>query len=167
MSGICLALPGRFGASSSMDPSYSGLLHGQSSAYWVLHSISFLASTGIRQGCPLSPPIFVLVADLLLRKLRNTLGDNGVARAFADDTAVTLKTIATMPAVMDVFKQYSSSQLVLNFQRTMVIPLFYPEALDTAADEIRRILPTRVGLTYGKKALYLGIRLGPDSIDQG
>ena len=73
-----------------------------------------------------------------------------------------------MLAAMDVFQQYSSfSQLVLNFHKTMVIPLFYPDALDKAAGEIRRILPTGMDLTYVRKALYLGILLGPESIDQG
>ena len=59
------------------------------------------------------------------------------------------------------------SQRFLNFQKTLVIPLFYPDALDKAADEIRRILPTGMDLTYVRQALYLGILLGPDSVDQG
>ena len=35
--------------------------------------------------------IFAVVADILLRKLKAVLGEEGVVKAFADDTAVILK----------------------------------------------------------------------------
>ena len=127
--------------------------------------ISFLASRGIRQGCPLSPLSFVLIADLLLRRLKSTLGNQGVVRAFADDTAVIIKSILSMKAVLEVFLQYSSfSQLSLNFKKTMVIPLFYPHDLQAAVEEIQALIPHEVRLSYVRKAIYLGIWLGPDSI---
>eukprot|EP00400_MALV-I_sp_L67-5_P000289 gene289-782_t len=50
------------------------------------------AKVGIWQGCPLSPLIFAVVADILLRYLQKIiLQDKGKVRAFADDTAVALK----------------------------------------------------------------------------
>ena len=58
---------------------------------------SFTATVGVRQGCPRSPWCVVLVADLGLRCVTNTLGSTGRVRAFADDTAVDTKDVCTMP----------------------------------------------------------------------
>ena len=54
-----------------------------------LHSkVSFLS--GIRQGCPLSPLLFALASDSLLRILKYHKCVVAI-KAFADDTAVVLK----------------------------------------------------------------------------
>ena len=50
------------------------------------HFPSFLSTGGVRQGCPLSPILFVLCVDVLLRRLRDEL-PSACIRAFADDNA--------------------------------------------------------------------------------
>ena len=47
----------------------------------------FIASTGTRRGCQLSPLLFAVVAELLLRMLQQRF-PSAMARAFADDTAM-------------------------------------------------------------------------------
>jgi hypothetical protein len=78
---------------------------------------------GIRQGCPLSPLLFALVADLLVRRLAKQSTD--VVRAFADDVAVVTpdlkKHIAEAVPLFNDFGKVSG--LFLNIHKTVVIPL--------------------------------------------
>ena len=46
----------------------------------------FQITAGIKQGCPLSPLLFTVATDILLRYLNLHYPDMGL-RAFADDTA--------------------------------------------------------------------------------
>jgi len=123
---------------------------------------SFLAEVGIRQGCPLSPLIFAVVADLLLRRLEDTLQGRGEVKAFADDTAVILKNIEVLEVLMDEFGIYAGFfNLHLNLSKTVVIPLFFPGELQRATAWIEAHVPSSRGMKIEDRATYLGIELGP------
>ena len=85
----------------------------------------FSIEAGIRQGCPLSPVIFAVVVDILLRKIQQQLPE-GVTRAFADDIALLSNDLPrdadTIKAIFEEFAEISG--LDLNLNKTVVIPLW-------------------------------------------
>jgi len=63
---------------------------------------------GIRQGCPLSPLIFVTVMDILLRTMDKTLEGGHLIGAFADDIGVVLHDAEKqLPQIASIVKEFS------------------------------------------------------------
>jgi hypothetical protein len=129
----------------------------------------FEMTRGIRQGCPLSPLIFAVVVDILLRKVSECLGPRGLTRAFADDTASVVEDFfEDFPKVAHVFDTYGEiSGLHLNYSKTVIIPLWLERELS-----YKRISDALVGMGTGwaqvliqDKAKYLGFFVGPGRND--
>ena len=131
-------------------------------------SHQFNASTGIRQGCPLSPLLFAVVADILLRIIKKRMGNQGVARAFADDTAMALKNIGDLNYLLEIFDDYGDiSNLRLNLAKTVVIPLFLPQNWLEARRIVLGTVPRTELMKITLSAMYLGVHLGPEGFLQG
>ena len=69
----------------------------------------FAMTSGVREGCPLSPLLFVLVVDILLRTLLDsTPKDTTCIRAFADDVGMVIADACTrLPIVLEVFDHFA------------------------------------------------------------
>ena len=125
-----------------------------------LHT-GFSSHAGIRQGCPLSPILFAVAVDVLLRRLRAKVP--GVElRAFADDVAAVVSDLMlSVPSLHTVFHEFGRlSGLRLNLPKTVMVPLFLGDR-GAIAQEVIRDRPGWGGLRVADHAKYLGFVLGP------
>ena len=122
----------------------------------------FTSQAGIRQGCPLSPILFAVALDVLLRRLRR-LQPALATRAFADDiSAVTPDLFGSAPGLHEIFTEFGQiSGLHLNLPKTVLVPLFHGEHAAILHD-VLAASPGWGGLRVAGRARYLGYLLGPD-----
>ena len=146
-----------------ISKSYSSINH----FGWI--SEPFEVQRGIRQGCPLSPMLFVLAAEILATKLRNseikgielksnfkTERKDSTAKVsqFADDTSLFLKDKNDLEVALRIFDQFELiSGLKLNKNKT--------QAMWLGKEKENNSNP--FGLKWVKQIKILGIYFSNDS----
>ena len=126
----------------------------------ALHD-GFPIRAGIRQGCPLSPLLFAVVVDPLLRRLCRVL-PGGMVRAYVDDVATVVPDLwAASDVLAPLFALFGAcSGLHLNLRKVVLVPLGdQPPAAVRDARAFRR--PTWAAIAVRDWAEYLGFVLGP------
>lgn len=126
-------------------------------------SNDFPISNGTRQGCPLSPLIFILTMEPMLRKLRDNPNIKGIAiqnkqykiAAYVDDVPLFLKgLITTIPNLLADFTLFKNvSNLQINFTKSKVLNITLPPVL---------VSQCKINFLFGWepcKLTYLGFKI--------
>ena len=125
------------------------------------HYPGFPMTAGIRQGCPLSPLLFVTAMDGLIRIITRRVRGARV-RAFADDTAVVLQDLkGDLPTLRTIFDELQQAAgLRLNVKKCVLIPLG-----DRGPPAVQAYLERTGSMWFGVQVAlhgkYLGFVIGP------
>jgi hypothetical protein len=86
----------------------------------------FTITSGVEQGCPLRPLLFVIALDPFLRAMQATMGPRSLVRGYADDIALVLQQLwKEAPAVARLFSTLQAmAGLRLKPKKCVMIPLW-------------------------------------------
>ena len=116
---------------------------------------------GVRQGCPLSPLLFAVCVDILLRRIMHEI-PSCTCKAFADDiAAVITKWELHGPILERMFAEFQLiSNLSLNISKTVCMPLWV-NGVDEVASRLHVVTPSWASICIALKGTYLGFVVGP------
>ena len=130
---------------------------------------AFSLRSGTRQGCPLSPPVFNIVLEVLATAIRQEKAINGIQRGkeemklslFADDMIVYMENpIDSTKKLLDLINEFGNTAgYKVNTQKSKALLCTNNE---TAETEIRKKIPFDIAT---RKIKYLGINLTKEAKD--
>lgn len=126
----------------------------------------FNIRNGTRQGCPLSPLLFVLVMETLLQAIRKEKRIEGIridqqehkVAAFADDLLILNTNPAkALPLIYKILEQFSSySNFKINMSKSHILSMNLPSP-------IRNLLKANSPFNWDTPYItFIGVKIGPD-----
>ena len=120
---------------------------------------------GIRQGCPLSGTLWILLFDPILRYMMQHFGPSTSLVAYADDiglaTSRMLDTLRMLITIINLIDKLAG--LSMNWDKVVVIPLWTGASI-ADCENILRALPQHAHrLKVLLAGRYLGVLLGPEA----
>jgi len=124
--------------------------------------------SGVLQGCPLSETLFVISINPFLNAAENILNPPyEIMRAFADDLAAVLQSLAQLKRLQVLFKVlHIISGLSIKAKKCVIIPLgevFCPDVAARVREYLVRHVPAWRDFKICDRGCYLGLVLGPGS----
>ena len=111
---------------------------------------------GVKQGCPLSPLLFILVIDTLVRRLETL---EVTSKAFADDIGLVFTDISSLIAIQEQVDLYcTATGAEINQTKTVLIPSLPITSALRALVKASRWPKVKIR----KRGLYLGFWVGND-----
>jgi hypothetical protein len=139
---------------------------------------TFQVCSGVRQGCPLAPLLFLCVVEPLAEALRSSKiagmklpdGKRLIYSGYADDTTVYISDRNELPKVLSIFEKFSYvSGMRLNVDKCTVIPMgtllsaqkppSCPYRWLTDGDDLERLLGVPVGIKFENEAVWKSLLL--------
>ncbi len=116
---------------------------------------------GIKQGCPISPFLFIITTELLSIFIKNStiaplevLGQTVIISQFADDTAFFMKQLSEVPKILQCIHTFSkASGLKINFNKCELMPIHQCH------------LTEAYNIPIKSKVKYLGMLISKDSTE--
>ena len=118
-------------------------------------------AAGVRQGCPLSPLLYLFIAQALLRLLKargigiDVAGRRLAALQYADDTKPLLPSLDQLPALLDAYDTFRrATGQRLNLSKSKLLPIgTVPAGLPPAAGGMEVVGgATALGIVFGSTA---------------